>query len=405
MSEQKLRLLILDNEFPPLGGGTGVINYNVMLELDRYEHIRVDLVTSSRARDRYETESFGRYSRIFKVPVDNKNIHHSSNVELLRYTFRGLRQAYRLMREQSYDLCLAYAAVPAGGIALALRLLTGLPYILITQGPDIPWYEQRYYRLYPLLLPAIKLIWRCAAIVTAQSETSKHLILKTSPRLPVEIIYNGVRIEQFAPELDILARRGQRRPLTFVCVGRLIERKGQQHLLQAAALLSERGYAGQFRIVLVGSGDNEEQLRAQCAQLNLQDKVVFTGVLGRGDMPRQYAQADVFALPSFNEGMSVALLEALAAGLPVVVTETGGTAELVQGNGWVVPWADSLALAEVLEKFLREPHLCQEMGCRSLQIARTFTWEVTSRAYLDLCHRYLKAPAGDIRMAKSRPTE
>jgi phosphatidylinositol alpha-1,6-mannosyltransferase len=386
---RKLRILILDNEFPPLGGGTGVINYHVMTELDRCEHVQVDLVTSSRTKDQYEVEQFGTRARVFKVPVDSKNIHHSSNVELLRYTFRGLRQAYHLIHQQPYDLCWAYATVPAGFIALALRSWTGLPYILITQGPDIPWYERRYYPLYPILLPMIKLIWHYAAIVTAQSEASKELILKTSPRLPIEVIHNGVEIERFLPAPEILNQRGRRQPLTFACVGRLIERKGQQHLLQAADLLNRRGSSGRFRILLVGGGDNEEQLRHICERLNLQDVVTFAGVVPRDEMPQRYAEADVFVLPSYNEGMSVALLEALASGLPAVVTETGGTAELVKDNGFIVPWADPVALADALEEFLRKPRLCREMGQKSSQVAENFSWKATAQAYLDLSHSCL----------------
>jgi phosphatidylinositol alpha-1,6-mannosyltransferase len=388
-----LRILILDNEFPPLGGGTGVINYHVMAELNRYGHLRVDLVTSSRTKDQYEVESFGARGRVFKVPVDSKNIHHSSNIELLRYSFRGLRQALQLMHQQPYDLCWAYATVPAGFIAMALRLRTGLPYILITQGPDIPWYERRYYPIYPILLPIIKLIWHYAAVVTAQSEASRELIRKTSPRLPIKVIHNGVEIERFAPTPETLEQRGQRRSLTFACVGRLIERKGQQYLLQAAELLNHRGFSGRFRILLVGGGDNEGQLRHQCEQLNLQDVVTFVGVVASDQMPQQYAAADVFVLPSYNEGMSVALLEALAAALPVIVTETGGTFELVKDNGLIVPWAEPDALADALERFLREPELCRQMGRRSRRIAETFTWKGTAQAYLDLSYNCLSGSA------------
>ncbi len=381
---RNLRILILDNEFPPLGGGTGVINYHVMTELDRHTEVEVDLVTSSRTKDQYEVEPFGSRGRIFKVPVDNQNIHHSSNVELLRYSSRGLRQAQRLIDEQPYDLCWAYATVPAGAIALALRLRTGLPYILITQGPDIPWYERRYYPLYPILWPVIKLIWHQATVVTAQSEASRQLMRRTAPRLPVPIIHNGVEIERFAPTPEVLAQRGQRRPFTILCVGRLIERKGQHHLLQAADLLHQQGYAGQFQVALVGMGDAEGQLRDQSVQLGLQDAVVFAGLVAREEMPGWYANADLFVLPSYNEGMSVALLEALASGLPAVVTETGGTVELVRDNGFVIPWAEPVALADMLERFLREPALCRALGQRSHDIARGFGWGATAQAYLDL---------------------
>jgi phosphatidylinositol alpha-1,6-mannosyltransferase len=384
-----MRILILDNEFPPMGGGTGVINYHVMSELDKHEQFQVDLVTSSRTRDRYEVEQFGARGRIFKVPVDNRNIHHSSNAELLRYTFRGLRQALHLMSQQPYNICWAYAAVPAGFIALFLHLRTGLPYILITQGPDIPWYERRYYSLYPILLPIIKVIWNQSAVVTAQSIASRQLIARTSPRLPVEIIHNGVEIERFAPTPDLLSRRNRRQPKTFICCGRLIERKGQQHLLQAAHLLIERGHAGHFKVLLVGTGDNESQLREQCNRFALQDTVQFAGFVDQEAMPRQYAKADLFVLPSYNEGMSVALLEALASGLPVVVTDTGGTSELVDGNGIIVPWANPVILADALERFLKEPDLCQQMGITSHAIAKGFSWQATTQAYLDLSSKYV----------------
>jgi glycosyltransferase involved in cell wall biosynthesis len=377
-----LRLLILDNEFPPLGGGTGVINYHLMRQLDALG-VCCDLVTSSRTRSSYEQESFGQYGRIFKVPVDSRNIHHASNIELIRYATRGLRSAYQLQRAAPYDVCLAFAGVPAGAMALALNRLTGLPYVLSLQGPDVPWYEQRYNRLYPWLLPLITKVWKCAAAVTAQSQDNLRLASETMPTLPIVIIPNGVEAEIFAPPAS--DRRGSHQPFVILAVGRLIERKGLQHLLQAVALLRERGYAGQVRAVLVGTGDMEVSLRQLCTELNLHDDIEFAGFHDRDEMPTFYRDADLFALPSFNEGMSIALLEAISAGLPVIVTDTGGTAELVQGNGLVVPWADPAALANALETFLRQPELCRTMGDKSRSIAQRYSWEAAAAAYLELC--------------------
>jgi len=384
-----MRLLILDNEFPPLGGGTGVINYHVMTELDQRAEIQVDLITSSRTNEQYEEEAFGAHGRIYKVPVDNQNIHHATNIELLRYTLRGTRQALRLACQVKYDLCWAYAAVPAGFIALALRQRVGLPYILITQGPDIPWYERRYYPIYPILLPIIRFIWGRAAVVTAQSLSSRELISKSSAYMPVTIIHNGVDIDNFSPPPEKMRQRGLREQMIFLCSGRLIERKGQQHLIEAAHLLNQRGYSGKFKILLIGTGDNEATLRDLCSRLALQDSVTFAGFMPRQAMPGYYADADVFVLPSYNEGMSVALLEALASGLPAIVTETGGTTELVKENGLIVPWANPDRLSEAMEKFLRDPALCQQMGQQSREIAKDFSWQATAKAYLDLSYKCL----------------
>jgi len=384
--ERDLRILILDNEFPPLGGGTGVVNYHLMEELDRLGGIECDLVTSSRTRNSYEQENLGERSRVFKVPVDNRNIHHSMNIELLRYTVRGFVQAYRLERQQPYDVCLAFAGVPAGGIALALHKLTGLPYIVSLQGPDVPGFEERYATIHWVLRPIIKFIWGHAAVVTAISQEHKRLALHTMPQRCIEIIPNGVDTHIFSPMG--LNERGRREQLTVICVGRLIERKGQHHLLEAAALLHRRGYGGRVRIVLVGTGDTEPQLREQCANLNLQDTITFAGFHDRDEMPTFYNEADLFVLPSFSEGMSIALLEAMSAGLPVIVTDTGGTVELLHDNGKIVPWADPAALADAIETFLHKPDLCQKLGERSRSIAVDLSWESFAQAHLNLFYQH-----------------
>ena len=80
---------MFDNEFPPLGGGTGVVNYHLFQQFSEHADVTVDLVTSSRDRYAYERERFSERITLYKVPVDNRNIHHATNRELLRYAWRG----------------------------------------------------------------------------------------------------------------------------------------------------------------------------------------------------------------------------------------------------------------------------------------------------------------------------
>lgn len=93
----------------------------------RRTDVTVDLVTSSRSRTRYEREPFADRITIYKVPVDNQNIHHATNRELLRYSWRGWRQATRLLSQHRYDVSFAFAGVPAGAISYLLRRTHGLP--------------------------------------------------------------------------------------------------------------------------------------------------------------------------------------------------------------------------------------------------------------------------------------
>ena len=373
---------MFDNEFPPLGGGTGVVNFHLLEELAKRQDVTVDLVTSSRSRTRYETEPFADRITIYKVPVDNRNIHHASNHELLRYTWRGLCLARRLMRQYRYDVSFAFAGVPAGAMSAVLRETHGLPYVLSLQGPDVPWFEARYNYLYPVLTPIIKRIWRRAGIVTAISAEQVALAHRTMPDLELVTIPNGVDTAMFAP-----ADGRPARPFTIICVARLIERKGQHHLLQAFAQLRAT-CAEPVRLIFIGTGDAEPQLRALANRLQLDETVHFKGFVSREHMPLVYRDADVFALPSEQEGMSIALLEAMASGLPVIVTETGGTAELVtQGqNGDIVPWADVPGLTCALQRMM-DANDRQRMGQESRRRAVPFGWAALAARYLELCAR------------------
>jgi glycosyltransferase involved in cell wall biosynthesis len=377
-----MRILMLDNEFPPLGGGTGVVNYHLLAELAAHESIWVDLVTSSRSRRDYETESFADQITIYKVPVGNRNIHHSTNRELIRYSWRALHLTRKLLDRNSYELSFAFAGVPAGAISYALKAIAGLPYLVSLQGPDVPGFEARYNYLYPVLKPFLRRIWGNAAAVTAISQEHQRLANETMPQLEIPIIYNGVDLDAFQPADE--PRQGPE--VEILCVGRLIERKGQHLLLQAFSRL-RRDSACPVSLKLVGTGDAEDSLRSLAADLDVADAVNFTGFVSRADMPNVYRQADIFALPSQNEGMSIALLEAMASGLPVVVTDTGGTLELVQQgtNGFVVSWADVSALTTVLARLVQDGQTRHQYGIESRRTAIRFAWSAAAKEYVELC--------------------
>jgi glycosyltransferase involved in cell wall biosynthesis len=377
-----MRILMLNNEFPPLGGGTGVVNYHLLEEMSVSGDLYIDLVVSSRTRSTYETEQFAPRITIHKVPVNNKNIHHSSNRELLTYTWKGILICRRLLKQHRYDLSFAFAGVPAGAISYALKLTNGLPYLVSLQGPDVPGFEARYNYLYPLLKPLLRCIWRNALVVTAISGKHQRLAYQTMPELEIPIIHNGVDTRIFHPA----GERREAREINILCVGRLIERKGQHHLLQAfASLRAHCNYP--ITLTLVGTGDAGNLLYRPVNELGIADAVSFTGFVPRDEMPAIYRRADIFVLPSQNEGMSIALLEAMASGLPVVVTDTGGTAELVQENvnGHIVPWHNVQALTKALATLVRDEVTRSRMGRENRQIATQFSWSAMAQKYLELC--------------------
>jgi len=162
----------------------------------------------------------------------------------------------------------------------------------------------------------------------------------------IRVVYNGLAASAFEPALP--AELSSALPVV-VCVANLNAAKGHRYLIAAATRLRERGLA--CTLALVGAGPEEDRLRHQ-ADLAFLD-VRFLGA--RTDVAALLARADVVVLPSLSEGMSNALMEAMAAGRPIVATNVGGTAELIEGRGILVPPADADALAAALERVLRNP--------------------------------------------------
>jgi phosphatidyl-myo-inositol dimannoside synthase len=379
-----MRLLMLNNEFPPLGGGTGTVNRAIVQRLACVPDLEIDLVTSALGQN-FEEERLADRVTVFKVPVNNRNLHHSSNRELLTYAARALPFALKWQRARPYDFCFAWSAVPAGGVALALRRLSGLRYLVRVCGPDIPGFEQRYGPLYPVLKPTIKAVWHGAEMVVAKCAGEAHMIRRVDTRVKITLVPNGVDLAAFLP-----APIDDGGPLRVVCVARLIERKGQHHLIEAVKRLKDDGL--DVTLDLIGTGDALAANRQQADRLGVADRVRFVGYVPREQIAAHYAAAHVFVLPSYNEGMSVATLEAMAAGLTVIITRTGGTAELVEEgvNGLTFEWADVNALTAHLKRFARDRALARAMGAASRQRAAMFSWDTAAQTYLELLHELMR---------------
>jgi glycosyltransferase involved in cell wall biosynthesis len=120
--------------------------------------------------------------------------------------------------------------------------------------------------------------------------------------------------------------------------------------------------------------------------MGVQDRVRFEGYVPREQINSYYDHAHVFALPSFNEGMSLAALEAMATGLPLLVTRTGGTEELVQEgvNGFTFAWKDNDQLTSHLRILVKDRALARRMGAMSRARAASFGWDEIAAGFLDL---------------------
>ncbi|WP_329567466.1 glycosyltransferase family 4 protein [Kitasatospora sp. NBC_01266] len=208
-------------------------------------------------------------------------------------------------------------------------------------------------------------VLRGAAGVVVLTEAQGEFV-RAAYRVPAERVFvvpNGVGAEYFMP-----ARTAHAGPLRLLFVGRLGAQKNVARLLDALPLLREP-----VRLRIVGDGELRGQLTAQADRLGLGDRVEFTGGLLGARLTAAYREADAFVLPSDREGMPLAVLEAMAAGLPVVATDVPGSAELLSGVGLLTA-PEPTALAAALDRLAADPGLRARLAERSAERARRQSW-------------------------------
>jgi glycosyltransferase involved in cell wall biosynthesis len=191
------------------------------------------------------------------------------------------------------------------------------------------------------------------------------------------LLQNGVDTEHFRlapPDPSARAALGldPQRPVVGT-IGRLEDRKGHDQLLRAAGTMLAGGNGRRPQIVIVGDGPLRDKLQAQAQSLGVAHSVRFVGTVA--DVRPSLAAMDVFVLPSHAEGMSNALMEAMAAARPVVATAVGGNTEVVVDGktGVLIPPADPAAIADAIAALLRDPDRAAGLGAAAREfVTRRF---------------------------------
>lgn len=213
----------------------------------------------------------------------------------------------------------------------------------------------------------------------------KQLAAEGAPLDRLHLIYNGVDLSRF-PLVEQKPRDSDH-PLTFLIVANLIAYKGHADLIDAFALARKR--LPPWRLVCAGRDDGiGSTLRARAAAAEIATEIQFVG--NRSDIPELMRQADVAVLSSHQEGFPNAVIEAMAAGLPVVATAVGGVIEaVIHGEtGFLVPIRDPSAMAEALVTIARDATLRKRFGEQGRAVAqRRFALDTCADAYISFYRR------------------
>jgi len=302
--------------------------------------------------------------------------------------FAWLQQFHRLLRDRRVSLIHAHEFGANTYGTLAGRLAR-VPVVATVHGRG--YYADRGHRRL-----AYRAVSRAAAMVVVSEEVKRFVVERTGASARrVRVVYNGIRTAGSVPQEIQASLRADLgisdEERVVAAVGSLYAVKGHQYLLEAAPSVLRACPSTVF--LVAGRGEREAALRAQARSLGIDSRVRFLGF--RQDIPALLAMCDVFVQPSLSEGLSIAILEAMAAARPVVTTRVGGNPELVVDGetGLLVEAADAKGLASAMIRILRDPAEARRLGNNGLGRASTrFTAAAMVREYEAIYDAALRLP-------------
>jgi L-malate glycosyltransferase len=382
-----MKVLFLNYEYPPLGGGAANATFYILREYAKIPGLDVDLITSSHDNN-FHLEKMGDRVRIHKLPIgkSEKNLHFQSKKDLLVYSWKAYRYGKKLLKKEKYDISHSFFSVPCGFLSLLFKWQFRIPYVVSLRGADVPGYSERFSCLYSLLKPIIILIWNKSGAVVSNSEGLKELALKSKPDQKIEIVFNGIDTDFYKPDFE---KKPGNEFIITPGASRITARKGLIYLVKAVEKL--RDDYPQIRLKILAEGNEKENLTNYVQMKKLEKEVSFPGFIPKDRTPSYYQEASIFVLPSLNEGMSNAMLEAVSSGLPILATNTGGSKELVgeRENGFIIKEKDVQDIIDKIKILIENKDLLKAMGEKSRERSFFFSWKSVADKYVAIYGRIL----------------
>jgi glycosyltransferase involved in cell wall biosynthesis len=381
-----MKLLLINNEFPPIGGGGSTVAKYAVKYFSEAGH-DVTLITSS-FRDLPRKEKFSASFvgdginkgsvTIIRVPAFRRYKDYCSAWELISFGISALFYCLWYVPSQKPDVIHAYFALPAGWVARIIHLIYGTPFSVYFGGSDMPGSNpSRYKKLYPYITLLTRWVWRGASVSTVCSHGLFELGRKLDPKYDFRLVPNGVELSRFVPV--------ERRPnpkVKILFIGRLIARKGFQYVVQALPRIQQITNVP-FEVEVVGTGAMRSHLDGLAVKLGVSHLIKYVGTVPYEKLHESYQGADVFVLTSESEGMPAVTLEAMGCGLPIITTNVPGNREIVREgeNGYLIDVGDTEKLAQDLAKLIQNEELRKKMGVASRQFVQGYEWREIIKQY------------------------
>ena len=354
-----------------------------------YPDVKLEVVTTERWREA-EVEVEATEDDLF--PVRKARPHFSRHIQLFVYDPRPIVRALRQLKPDVIDLnAEPYSVQCAEVLTLRNWLAPRVPVVLgVCQNifhrypPPFNWFERR-------ALHQASAAYGC-------SETVRELLIAKGFSKIVRVIPFGVNLDEYTPRRP---HRADGESLTIAFVGRMLPAKGLSVLAQALAKVRN----GNWKLLVIGDGEEREPFAQKLSELNLIDRAQFMGAVKYDQMPQLFQQMDLLVLPTqttkrVREQFGRVIVEAMASGVPVIGSTCGAIPEVIGDAGLVVPEGDAGALAGAIERLLADENLRQQFARAGRQrVERHYSWEEVAGQMYELFRDVLR-PAAETHMTR-----
>lgn len=363
-----MRILVLNHEFPPIGGGGGRAAESICQALAKRGH-EIKVLTSH-FKDLPREEQRDGYN-IIRIPALRTQAFRASFLSMVVYVLSGLWAGLRLVRLFRPDVIHVHFAVPAGALAWMLCKLTRVPYVLTAHLGDVPGgVPEKTNDWFRWIFPTTRWIWRDASARVAVSEYTRSLALKHYNE-EVLVIPNGIDVDG-----DNSTSIRVNNPPVIVFAGRFMEQKSPLQVIRTLNEIKDIPW----KCVMIGDGPLMPDVKKSISELGLGDRFILTGWITPDEVMKQFERSDILFMPSLSEGLPVVGVQALSKGLAIVASRVGGFVDLVDENqnGYLIETGNTEGFKTRLQEMLENPSRLLSLRQASLKKANSF--EITQIA-------------------------
>ncbi|MEJ2720516.1 MAG: glycosyltransferase [bacterium] len=311
--------------------------------------------------------------------------------DLIRKIFNYADRCVGLTRRELFDVIHAHdwMTFPA---AMAIADFSGRPFIVHVHATE---FDRSGENVNQDIYEIERRGMQNAAAVIAVSERTKQIVVHRYgvPSEKVTVVYNGIEQNgELKPP-----RQPPRAEKVVLFLGRITMQKGPEYFVRAAARVAER--VSRVKFVIAGTGDQLPRIIELVNSFDLTDRVEFTGFLRGGDVDRAYRNADVYAMPSVSEPFGLTALEAVRHGVPVVLSNSSGVAEVLERGALKVDYDDVESMAGMIAAVLERPALADRLRAESATEIRDLTWDNAARKCICSYYDAVSRAAGGFRSA------